>query len=134
ATPAAPLMWSASLRGPVSALSSSVWASPASTRCFSLSPAMAPRRWRHDGGRNRAVPRRERAPNGSFHAGAAFPPHSSDDIAGVRLAGDAEDQARADAAVRRHGVSDHVRPAVHLPLRWCTRRVATGVPPDAPAR
>ena len=38
-------------------------------------------------------------------------------VADVRLAGDAEDQARAGAAVRRDGVPDHHDADVHVPLR-----------------
>ena len=55
-------------------------------------------------------------------------------LARVRVASDAEDQARADAALRRHGVPDHVRAAVHVPVRWRARGVDESLPPGAVAR
>ena len=45
-------------------------------------------------------------------------------VADVRLAGDAEDQARARAAVRRDGVPDHHDADVHLPVRRRAGRLA----------
>ena len=49
--------------------------------------------------------------------GAAAAAQRAVGVADLRLAGDAQDQARAGAALRRHGVPDHDGADVHVPLR-----------------
>ena len=132
--------------GPASPSTSWPSASPASTRCSSPSPGTRQERKPHDHDRNRSRDRdhgrhrhRARARRGPTARGAdpPHPPGPTDPagrLAGLRLAGDAQDQARADAAVRRHRLPDHVRAALHVPVRRRPRRIAPGVPPGAAAR
>ena len=55
-------------------------------------------------------------------------------VAHLRVAGDAEDQARPHAALRRHGLPGDVRAAVHLPVRRRAGRVDERVPPGPACR
>ena len=126
---------------------SSPSASPASTRCSSPSPDIPPttHRRRRRGGRGMTMPPTtdtEPVARGghaahrrsSTRAATARGRRALARVADVRLAGDAEDQARADAAVRRDRVPDHVRAALHVPVRWRARRLAARVPAGAAAR
>ena len=78
----------------------------------------APRRTQHDHDHpSRAHPRRRAAAVGTVHPGAACSGQRARCLVHLRLAGDAEDQARPHAALRRDHVPGHVRAALHVPLR-----------------